>query len=128
MRQVLVVDDDDLLRKGMRMALEDEGYAVWEASDGKPALERLRATEEGMVVLLDLNMPGVDGQQVLHAVAEDEALATQHTFIVTTALDRKTLPLAFANLLTQLRVDVLPKPFDIDQLLRTVQQAEARLT
>ena len=42
--RVLVVDDDDAIRPFVHDALEDAGYLVDEASDGKPALEHLQAT------------------------------------------------------------------------------------
>jgi CheY-like chemotaxis protein len=128
MGRVLVVDDDAPMRQAVRWALEDDGHVVEEAADGRPALERLRASVDGMVVLLDLNMPGLDGTQVLQAVAKEKRLMTQHAFIVTTAAHHQwTMPLAFAQLLSDLHVQVLAKPFDVDELLTTIQCAEARL-
>lgn len=124
---VLVVEDDAVIRQTLREILEDEGYVVYEAPDGRPALARLRESKESLVVLLDLNMPGMDGRKVLEAVAAHDALATRHAYVLLTA-NGPTLPLSLAQLLTLLHVPVLPKPFDLDDLLAAVARAAARLT
>lgn len=124
---VLVVDDDDAIREAIRVLLEDEGYVVYEAPDGKPALARLRAHPEGMVVLLDVHMPGMDGLTLLRALDIDERLATRHAIILLSAHLSRTLPLDVATLLTRLNVPVLGKPFAIDDLVTVVQAAAQRL-
>ncbi len=62
---VLIVEDDDATREVLTELLEDVGYRVFIASNGKPALEWLRTHPEGLVVLLDLMMPGMDGYALL---------------------------------------------------------------
>lgn len=84
-RGVLIVEDDESTREILVDLLADAGYVVYQAPNGKPALERLRSHPEGLVVLLDLMMPGVDGLQVLQAVATESSLATRHTYILMTA-------------------------------------------
>jgi two-component system NtrC family sensor kinase len=66
---VLIVEDDEPTREVLVELLTDARYTVYQAPDGKLALERLRTHPEGLVVLLDLMMPGVDGFKVLQAVA-----------------------------------------------------------
>jgi type II secretory ATPase GspE/PulE/Tfp pilus assembly ATPase PilB-like protein/ActR/RegA family two-component response regulator len=61
---VLLVEDEDTLRRVMRDLLEQEGYAVCEARDGAEALEQVDRFAPD-VVLLDLNLPNVDGYTVL---------------------------------------------------------------
>jgi two-component system, chemotaxis family, chemotaxis protein CheY len=124
--RVLVVDDDDTIRETLRFALEDAGYTALEAADGLSALRVMRATTERMVVLLDLMMPGLDGAGVLGAVAGDARLSTQFACVLVTA-NTRTLTLAFANLLTNLHVPIVSKPFDVDRLLDIVDQASSRL-
>lgn len=126
MAHVLVVDDDEGIRETMRFALEDANHIVHEAIDGVAALDALRKSKLPMVVLLDLMMPGLDGAGVLGAVSGDRRLTTQFAYILVTA-NSKTLPLAFVNLLTNLEVPLLSKPFEIDVLLDTVDRAAARL-
>lgn len=84
-QNVLVVDDDADIRASLVILLTDEGYIVHEAPDGQPALDLLRQSRQHMVVLLDLQMPNVDGVAVLEAIASHEALATRHAIIVMTA-------------------------------------------
>jgi type II secretory ATPase GspE/PulE/Tfp pilus assembly ATPase PilB-like protein/CheY-like chemotaxis protein len=61
---VLLVDDEDQLRRVMRDLLEREGYTVYEAADGVQALDETdrRAPD---IIVLDLNLPGLDGYDVL---------------------------------------------------------------
>jgi CheY-like chemotaxis protein len=61
---VLLVEDEETLRRVMRDLLEQEGYLVHEAGDGAEALEMIDRFAPD-VVLLDLNLPNVDGYTVL---------------------------------------------------------------
>jgi CheY-like chemotaxis protein len=64
-RRVLVVDDDADWREFLRLSLEDLGYETTEASDGQEALDSLKRGDEYRVMLLDLNMPGMSGLEVV---------------------------------------------------------------
>ena len=61
---ILVVDDDTDFREGLRTALEMKGYQVDEAGNGKEALERI-AARPPLLVLLDLQMPVMNGRELL---------------------------------------------------------------
>jgi two-component system response regulator FlrC len=129
MTQVLIVEDESDTRAAIRLVLEDAGYEVFEAPDGRPALARLRTHPRGLVVLLDKNMPGMDGLAVLEVIAADPALAERHPLILkvlVSAYVQATLPLRLAELLTALSVDKLDKPFGIDELLAAVARAAQR--
>ena len=63
-RRVLLVDDDDVLRQGMRLALEKDGWDVIEAENGRVALERLDDKRPD-IIMLDLMMPIMDGFEFL---------------------------------------------------------------
>jgi adenylate cyclase len=63
-RRVLVVDDDDIIRRGVMQALEKEGWKVGEAENGRVGLERL-AEALPDVIILDLMMPEMDGFEFL---------------------------------------------------------------
>jgi CheY-like chemotaxis protein len=123
---VLIVEDDADIRDALRFALEDAGYVVYEAPSGEPAMRLLHESQRHMVVLVDLNMPGMDGKQVLAAIAQHDTLATRHAYIVMTA-NEKTLPLTFVNLLANLHVPILAKPFDVEQMLEMVHHADQPL-
>jgi len=68
MKKVLVVEDDKGLSMAYKVRLGHEGYEVLLATDGAEGLEKMRA-ERPHVVLLDLLMPGMTGEQMLTAVA-----------------------------------------------------------
>lgn len=123
---VLVVDDDQAIRETLRLVLEDSRYVVLEAADGQTALRIARESEDRMVVLLDLIMPGFDGEQVLSAVAGDETLATRHVYVLMTAAHKRLNPTLKA-LLEMVNAPIMQKPFDLDTLLNTVADAGKRL-
>ena len=66
---ILIIDDDDMMRESQRLLLAEIGLGSFEAPDGEAGLKFL---EENTVdlVLLDLNMPGVDGYGVLAQIEE----------------------------------------------------------
>jgi len=63
--RILVIDDEEGIRKSLRMILEYEGYEFFEAATGEDGLEMLRETVGIDLVLLDIKMPGKDGLEVL---------------------------------------------------------------
>jgi DNA-binding NtrC family response regulator len=81
-RTVLVVDDDPTQRRLIQAVLEREGFAVLHAESGDQAIERLSAGTTIDVVLLDLVMPGMSGQETL---TEMRARGLNHPVIVVTA-------------------------------------------
>ena len=67
--RILVVDDEEPIRKTLRMTLEYEGYDVLEAASGSEALDQIEH-EPPELVFLDIKMPGMDGLEVLEEVRE----------------------------------------------------------
>lgn len=63
MTALLFIEDDDSIRLALRLALEDEGYEVREAADGRSGLESF-ALQEPDLVLLDLRLPDISGFEV----------------------------------------------------------------
>jgi CheY-like chemotaxis protein len=110
----------------MRYILDDAGYQVFEAADGREAYERLSTHAEGMVVLLDLAMPIMDGPALLEALKEQPSMAARHAIVVVSVFADFTLPSRLRKHLTALDVPVLGKPFNIDDLLAIVARAEQR--
>ncbi len=68
-RRVLIIDDEDIIRDSVSTYLEDSGFVVYRAGDGREGLRRFRELTPD-VVLLDLRMPRMDGIEVLAAIAE----------------------------------------------------------
>jgi CheY-like chemotaxis protein len=79
---VLIVEDDALIRTGLRLLLEKCGYRCVEAADGREALALARA-EPPRCVLLDLVMPGMDGFAVARRLRADLRTFGSHIHCVT---------------------------------------------
>lgn len=85
MIRVLLVDDHQLVRMGLRVLVdrEDDMRVVAEADSGRQALAELRRAQVD-VMLLDIRMPGMDGLEVLRRLGEDPALREVRVIVVTT--------------------------------------------
>jgi len=123
---VLIVDDHDLLRKILATVLSFEGYHTLEAADGATAVDILRRSPGRLVVLLDLKMPGMSGQDVLDLVNASEELK-RHAYIVIT-VDKGLLDADHVSLLTRHDIPFMEKSFGLDDLLGEVARAASRLT
>src|SRR5699024_12628239 len=71
-QRVLVVDDEDRIRRLIRMYLERDNFAVEEADNGKDALEKALDNDYDMI-LLDIMMRGLDGIEVCEALRTEKA-------------------------------------------------------
>ena len=69
-RRILVIDDEEHIRRVMRMTLETAGYEVGEAADGPRGLEAFGDGSAWDAVLLDQKMPGMDGLETLRRMKE----------------------------------------------------------
>lgn len=126
MTNVLVVDDSASIRRLVRAILEPEGYTIVEAPDGVEGLRAMRAFDERPVVLLDYQMPNMDGEQVLkEVIATGEPLSTLEYLVI--SANASTFPPSFIDLLRYLSLRVIPKPFTRETLVTAVAQAAARL-
>lgn len=72
---VFLVDDDDDLRSSVAVLLEHEGYLVLPARDGREALARMQSISVPAVAVIDLNMPGLNGQGLARAMRDDPKLS-----------------------------------------------------
>ncbi len=81
-RKVLLVDDEDSLRKVMKELLERDGYLVTEARDGVQALDQVDRVGPDIIVL-DLNLPGLDGYGVLSHLRSRPATAMIPVIVLT---------------------------------------------
>ncbi len=127
MSQVLVVDDSQVVRDTVRAMLEQAGYSVREATNGVEGLAALRATVAPLVVLLDYQMPEMDGEEMLKTVAADAGPLAKHEYIIITA-NQATFPESFIELLRHLSIRVLAKPFKPVELVGVVEGATVRLS
>ncbi|HJO68004.1 response regulator [Sphingomonas sanguinis] len=118
---ILTVDDSASLRMAIRIALTGAGYAVTEAADGVEGLAKATATRFDLIVT-DLNMPNMDGLQMIRALREQPAQAGVPIIFLTTESDDAMKAQAKAAGAT----GWLVKPFQPEQLIRVAQKVLAR--
>src|SRR5262245_31571917 len=112
MAKILVVDDEEDIRKLLVTLFEDAGYQVITASDGKEALEVAKA-EHPDLIFLDILMPIMDGFQTCAALRKDPE--TKDTFIA--FLTARDLPEDWDKGLQSDADIYIAKPFQSDRLL-----------
>lgn len=115
MTRILIADDAAFIRMRYARILGNSGYEVVEASNGAEALERYRECRPD-AVLLDINMPGMDGIMALHEIMNMDP--TAQVAMVTCV---GTQSIVLTALKTGAR-DFVVKPFDGDKVLATVQK------
>jgi two-component system response regulator MprA len=108
---ILIVDDDADIRDSLQEFFEDEGFRVVTAANGAEALTRLRSGDVPAVIILDLLMPVMDGNEMYEQLQADPALS-QLPVIVSTSDPRR----APRGVLT------MKKPFNLARLMTAVRQ------
>jgi DNA-binding response OmpR family regulator len=111
---VLVVEDDDAIRRGLADALSYSGYTTHDAPDGASGLELILSTDSDLV-LLDIMMPKMDGLEVL---AELRKVKPSQPVIFLTARGEEYDRIQGLKLGAD---DYIVKPFSIDELLARVE-------
>ena len=120
--KILVVDDEDEVRAGLREFLEEMDYAICEAADGEEALAKT-FTEKPHIILLDLRLPKVDGYQVCQTL-KGNPITSGIPIIMVTALNatpNKVKGIEFGA------DDYVDKPFDLDELAARIKMVSRRL-
>lgn len=109
-RTVLVVDDEPDIRDTLRDVLEDEGYRVVVASNGREALALLTGGPAPSVVVLDLLMPIMNGNDLYEAMRADPNLSEIPIIVSTSDPSRAPTGALLMN-----------KPFDLDRMLAVIE-------
>jgi CheY-like chemotaxis protein len=110
MTTILVVDDEPLIAMALEAALEDVGYEVVTAANGRQGLERL-AEARADLVLLDMMMPIMSGPAMLAAMVVHPELAGIPVIILS------SLPEATIRDRTRGVAAIIRKPYTVDQVL-----------
>jgi two-component system response regulator CpxR len=108
---VLVVEDDDVIRSQLELLLEVEGYSVASAANGEAALAYLEQARVG-VVLLDLMMPVMSGWELAAAMRRKPHLASVPVMTITAVSNAHRAPPG----------PVFLKPLNVDSLLRGISR------
>ncbi|MFO0983020.1 MAG: sigma-54 dependent transcriptional regulator [Planctomycetota bacterium] len=115
-RRILVVDDEKMVRWSLRQRLEEEGYDVEEAPDAATAVDLLQKDDFDLL-LLDYRLPDSNGLEILKKA---KGLKPDQLAILMTAFS------SVKNAVEAIRLgayDYLDKPFDLDELMLTVEKA-----
>jgi len=107
--RILVVEDNPVLAKGLTEVLRGSGYAVDSVSDGAAAVE-MTAAERFDLVVLDLNLPGMDGIEALRRIRERKDGPGVLILSARDALEDRVRGLDLGA------DDYMVKPFDVDEL------------
>lgn len=120
MTRILIVEDEDSIRKFVRVNLEMENYEVEEAESGEKALE-IYKTFNPDIVLLDIMLPGIDGFEVCKYLRQDER---ELGIIMLTA---KNQDIDKIQGLESGSDDYMSKPFNPKELILRIKSLERRL-
>ncbi len=112
---VLIVDDDHHIRVNLRHVLEDEGYRVASATNGREALDLLDRTRP-CVMLLDLKMPLMDGWEFAAALGQNAEWSAIPIVIISAYLGAARIPQGIRP------IACLDKPILLDTLLAAVSK------
>ena len=119
-RKILLVDDDDMVREGYKLALDRSGLEIAEASSGKQALE-LMNTRQFDLVMTDLKMPDMDGIQLI------EVLKAAHTDLLIIGITGWLNKGVEAKALAAGAERVLKKPIQIEKLIISMAECFEKL-
>ncbi len=119
MPYILSVDDSRLIRKIMTGPIQALGYDVLEAADGLECLAQLKVHGKDVaLVLLDCNMPNLDGFETLKSIKADPTLSHIPVMMVTTEGEREKMIVTIKAGASQ----YLTKPFTEDELLTKMME------
>lgn len=121
--KVLSVDDSSLIRKIIRSSVEVLNYSLLEASSGDEALSLLEKEHESIkLILLDWNMPGMNGLEFLKIIKKDNVYRNIPVMMVTTEGEKE-------NIIKAVQAGVanyLLKPFTSEELTKKAMQCIGR--
>ncbi|MGM0567986.1 MAG: response regulator [Elusimicrobiota bacterium] len=116
-KRVLIVDDDQDILRLMEALLEGEGYGIIKAEDGSYALEKT-ILEKPDLILLDIDMPNVNGFEVLERVKENPATKRIPIIMLTASSESHSFEEAVEK-----KVDrYIAKPFDTKFLMQKIEE------
>jgi DNA-binding response OmpR family regulator len=119
--QVLLIEDDASLAEGLKRSLKHEGFTVNHLTLGKQAVSAVATSAPDMLVL-DLGLPDMDGQEVLRAIRKLDAELPILILTARASLEDKVTGLDNGA------DDYLAKPFETDELLARLRVFERRLS
>ena len=115
MGAILVVEDDEDIRESLELILARHGYEVRVARDGVDAMQQIRTHGRPGLILLDLRMPRMNGEELAAALHEDPALAPTPVVVLSGDATARQVATAIGAR------GLLAKPVDLHTLLAVIQ-------
>ena len=117
MKQILVVDDDSDILDALQFVLEDSGYAVTTSQKGEYAENLLHKKNLPDLLILDVLLSGMDGREICQRLKRNTTTKTLPIIMISAH------PSAYKSIEKIGANAFLPKPFDVNVLLKTVERA-----
>ncbi len=115
-KKILVIEDDELNMKLIRIVLDLGGYRILEAPDAEEGIKMIRS-EMPDLILMDIQLPGIDGFKATRVIKEDEALKSIPVIALTAFAmhgdDRKAMEAGCDGYIT--------KPIDTRKLIQQLE-------
>ncbi|HPZ09084.1 MAG TPA: response regulator [Candidatus Eremiobacteraeota bacterium] len=115
MTVILVIDDDEIIRKLIKFTLEKRDYKVITAEDALEGICKLELNPD--LIILDIVMPEIDGYEVLNLIKKDSQFKDIPVIMLTSKHDINHMLKAFSCGAE----DYLAKPFEIDELIARIR-------
>jgi len=112
--RVLIVESDPRIREALAECVRSMGLVVDTAEDGIEAVAQLREGRPPAVVLLDMQLPMLNGNGVLHVMRGDPRMAAVPVIALTQSDESPLLPVS----------DQLKKPFDLDEIAKRLTRLQ----
>jgi len=116
-KTILVVDDSGTVRQQVSMALKQAGFAIVEAADGQEALEAIASNRAIDMVVCDVNMPVLNGLEMVEKVKQQP----EHKSLPILMLTTEGQPSMIKRAKEAGAVGWIVKPFDANQLVQTAK-------
>lgn len=120
-KPLLLIEDDSVDAMSIKRALDDIGVldSMVHLTNGEQALDFLRskANERPCLILLDLNMPKMNGQEFLNEIRKDQMLCSIPVVVITTSAEKADIQQTFAQSIAGYMV----KPIDHDQFVKVIE-------
>ena len=117
---ILVIDDDVSLTSMLEHMLKIKGYQVAQAHDGKSGLQAVKKQKPNLI-LLDVNMPGMNGMELLHKLKTETQTMKTPIIMLTASND----PNCMSESMGDLADKFISKPFDMHYLMSEIEKTLA---
>jgi DNA-binding response OmpR family regulator len=113
MKQILIVEDEPIIRKLLQIKLSSNGYEVILTENGEKGLKALEYITPDLVII-DIKMPVMSGLDLLKQMRSNSKLENVPVLFITGGIDEKKIA-------ESMNIPCLAKPFDLDEVLKLVR-------